>query len=71
MAQHVDIGDRLTAIGDHHRDIDQDPAPVVQGHERAPGQGLGQLTGQAGPITHETESDAARVGHHADTVARY
>jgi hypothetical protein len=29
VAQHVDIGDRLTAIGEHHRDIHQHPATVM------------------------------------------
>jgi hypothetical protein len=29
VAQHREIRDRLTAIGDHHRQIDQHPPPVM------------------------------------------
>jgi hypothetical protein len=30
VAQHVDVGDRVPAIGRHHRDVDQHPPPVVE-----------------------------------------
>jgi hypothetical protein len=35
VTKHVDIGDRLTAIGEHHRHIDQHPSTVVARGERA------------------------------------
>lgn len=53
MAQDLDIGDGLTTISDHHRDIEEHPTPIVDGGEAAPGQRLGQLTGQTGPITEQ------------------
>jgi hypothetical protein len=28
MPHHVDVGDRPTTVGDHHREISQDPTPV-------------------------------------------
>jgi len=40
VAQHVDVADRLTAIGQHHRDVDQDLAPVMDRQERTPRGGL-------------------------------
>jgi len=36
VAQHVDVGDRLTTISDHHRDIGQHPPAVVDRDERPP-----------------------------------
>ena len=68
MAQHVDVGDRLTAIGEHHRDIDQDPATVVDRGERVAGHRRGETTRQAGSVGQQTKPDTPRVGHHADTV---
>jgi len=38
VAQHVDVADRLTTIGQHHRDVDQHLAPVNRG-ERTPRSG--------------------------------
>jgi hypothetical protein len=69
VAQHVDVGDRLTTIGEHHRHVDQDPATVVTRREVATGHRLGQLSRQPGPIGQEPGHDAARVGHHADTIS--
>ena len=40
VAQHVDVGDRLTTVGEHHRHVDQHPAPVMDRGERAPRQRL-------------------------------
>ena len=38
VAQHVDVGDRLPAVGEHHRDIGQYLAAVMhRGDERTPG----------------------------------
>ena len=33
VAQHVAVGDRLPAVGEHHRDISKHLAPVVVGHK--------------------------------------
>ena len=71
MTQHVDVGDRLTTVGDHHRDIDQHSAPVMKGDKRATGKGPGQLASQTRSVTHETEPDTARVGHHAGPATSY
>jgi hypothetical protein len=35
VAQDADIGDGLAAIGEHHRDVDQHPAAVVDRDEPA------------------------------------
>ena len=43
VAQHVDVGDRLTAVGDHDRHVGQHPAPVMTGDELAPRQRRRQL----------------------------
>ncbi len=34
MAQHVDVGDSLTAIGEHHRHIREHPTPIMNRRER-------------------------------------
>src|SRR4051794_28118483 len=71
MAEDVDVGDRFTAVSDHDRDIDQDLATVVEGHEVAAGHGLRQPRGEADTVGQESKSDAACVGDHADTIGRY
>ncbi len=63
--------DRLTNVRDHHRDIDQDTTPVMKGHERASHQGLGELVGQTGPVTHHPEYDTPSVGHPAGPANGY
>ena len=68
VAQHVDIGDRLTTIGEHHRHVDQYPSPIMNGSELATGHRHGQLPGQAGSVRQEPSRDTARVGDHADTI---
>jgi hypothetical protein len=50
VPQHLDVGDRLATVGEHHRDVDQHPSPVVDRSERPTLQRLRQLAGQAGPI---------------------
>lgn len=50
VAQHLDVTDRLTGIGQHHRNVDQHLAPVVHQGERAPCIGPRALLGQAGPV---------------------
>jgi hypothetical protein len=34
VTQHIDIGDRFTTIGEHHRHIDQHPAPIMTRSKR-------------------------------------
>jgi hypothetical protein len=65
VAQHVDIGDRLTTVGEHHRDISQHPATIVDRHERAAAHRCRQRLRQAGPVGQQPQPDAARVSHHA------
>jgi len=50
VAQHVDVADRLATIGEHHRDIGQHPAPLMDRHEPASGHRLRQLNRQPGPV---------------------
>ena len=71
VAQDIDVGDRLTAVEKHDRDVDQDPAVVVERGERAPHHRLRQLGSEAGPIGQKAEPDTARVSHHADTIGGY
>ncbi len=70
VTQHVDVGDRLTTIGEHDRHIGQDPATVMDRDETTPGHRLGQLPSQARSVGQQPQRDAARVGHHADTISR-
>ncbi len=71
VTPHIDVSDRLTNVRDHHRDIDQDTTPVMKGHERASHQGLGELVGQTGPVTHHPEYDTPSVGHPAGPANGY
>jgi hypothetical protein len=36
MTQHVDVDDGVTPVGQRHRHVDQNPAPVVTGVNEAP-----------------------------------
>jgi hypothetical protein len=36
VTQDIDVSDRLAAVGEHHRDIDEDPSAVVARHEPTP-----------------------------------
>jgi len=69
VPQHVDVGDRLTTVSEHHRDIDQHPATVVDRSERPTPQGLGQLTGEPDPIGQHPVRHGARVRHDTAAVA--
>ena len=71
MAQHIDIGDRLTAISEHHRHINQHLATVVSWRERAARQSLADLTRQAGTVGQQTQTNTARMRHHAGAVTSY
>jgi hypothetical protein len=53
VSKDVDVSDRLTAIGEHYRDVSQDPAAVLPGHEVPPGHRLGQFGRDAGPVGQE------------------
>jgi hypothetical protein len=56
------------AVGEHHRDVGQHPAAVVTGDEVAADHHLGQLGREADPVGQKAGGDAARMGHHADTI---
>jgi hypothetical protein len=71
VAQHIDVCDRLTTVGEHRRHVDQDPTPVVERDEVAAEHRLGQLGSQTRPVGQEPGRDAARVGHHTDIVGGY
>ena len=49
VAQHVDVGDGLTTVGQQHRQVDQHPAPVMDRAERAPRQRRRQGSRSARP----------------------
>jgi hypothetical protein len=68
VAQPVDVRVRFAAIGEHHRDIGQDPATVMDRRERAARHRLGQLGREPGPVGQQADRDTARVSHHADTI---
>jgi len=68
VAQHVDVSDRLTTIGEHHRNVREHPAPVMDRDERTPCHRLRQLVRQAGSICQQPQRNTARVSYHADTI---
>jgi len=70
MAQHVDVGDRLTAIGEHHRHIGQNPAPIMAREKRPPRQRGRELTSQTRPVGQKPQASTAGTGHHAGPITR-
>lgn len=49
VAQHGQVGDRLAAVGEHHREVHRDAAGVVTGPARPqPVQGFAEVAGQRG-----------------------
>ena len=50
LAQGVDVGDRLTALGQHRRDIHPDLPAVMNGEEVAPAQRRRQPVSQPDPV---------------------
>ena len=68
MAQRVDVGDGLTAGGDHRRDVDQDPAAVMTGSEPVPSQRRRQGTGQPRSVGKHPHRHAARMSNHAGPI---
>ena len=71
MAQGVDIGDRFTANGDHRRDIDQHPSPVMARGEPSPGHRARQRISQPRPVSQQPDRHTPGVGHHAGPVPRH
>lgn len=68
VAQHVDVADRLPTIGDHHREIDDDPAPVVDRPAPVAGQPGGQRPGQPRPVSQYPQQRRADMRHHTRPV---
>jgi hypothetical protein len=71
VTQHVDVSDRFTAVGQHHRHIGQHLAPIMARHERAPRQGNRELTGEPGPVGQKPQASTTGMGRHARPIARY
>jgi len=69
VTQHVDVGDRLTTVGEHHRHVDQYPAPVMDRDERRRGQRLRQLRGQSSPVSEQPHRDRPSVRHHTRSIS--
>ena len=69
VAQHVDVGDGLTAVGQQHRQVDQHPAPVMDRPERR-----AESTPSTGAPVSPTRSASSRtatlpgVRHHPGPV---
>lgn len=70
VAQHVDVGDGLTAVSKQHRDIDQHPAAVTHRAERGPRRRLRQRLGQPDPVRQQAGGDTAGVTDHPGPVSR-
>ena len=68
VAQHVDVADRLTPVGDHHGQVDQHPTPIVNRPPAPPRERRRQRLGQPGPVGQHPRQRRARVRHHARTV---
>ena len=71
MAQYVDVGDRLPAIGEHHRHIGEHLAPVVAGNKRTPPQRRRHRAGQPDPISQKPQTSTAGMSHHTGSIAGY
>jgi hypothetical protein len=50
VTQHLDVGDRLPTVGDHHRYVGEHPTPVVHRPEPPPGQRRRQRLSQPNPV---------------------
>jgi hypothetical protein len=68
VAQHVDVRDRLTAVGDHHGQIDQHPAPVMHRPPPSPGQRTRHSARQPRAISQHPQQRRADMRHHTRTV---
>lgn len=55
-------------VGDHHREVDQHPAPIMDRPPIPPGQGIRQRLRQAGSIGQNPQQRRAHLRHHARTV---
>nr|WP_242625282.1 hypothetical protein [Krasilnikovia cinnamomea] len=58
----------FTAVGDHHGQIDQNPAPVMNREHAGPGQRSGQGAGQPGPVHEHPQQRRADMRHHTSPV---
>ena len=69
VAQDRQVGDRLAAVGEHHRHVDRDPTRVMPTLPLPqPGQSLTERAGQPGRISHIGQQAGARVSNHAPPV---
>ena len=69
VAQHRQVGDRLAAVGEHHRHIDRDPARVMAGLSLPqPSQGVAKPAEQAGRLGHVRQQSGADMPDHAPPV---
>jgi len=71
VAQHVDISNRLPAIGEHHRHISEHLAPMMNRRERPPCQRCRNLTGQTDPVGQKPQASATGMSDHARPITRY
>ena len=70
IGQHRDVGDRRRAIGDRDRHVDQHPTRIVARPRLAqPGQRLGELPGQRGPVRDIGEQPRPSMRHHTLAVS--
>ncbi|MEY9849501.1 hypothetical protein ABH940_006610 [Streptacidiphilus sp. BW17] len=65
VAEHGQVGDRLAAVGEHHREVHRDAAGVVPGAAGSqPVQGVAEGTGQRGGVGQIREQTRAGVVDH-------
>ena len=70
VAQHGQIRDRLTAVGEHHRHIDGDPARIMPTTPLPqPGQRIAERARQAGHLGHIGQQSGTRVADHTPPVS--
>ena len=69
MAQDPDIGDRLATVGEHHRDISQNPAAIVNGNEPAASHSPGQFGREPHTVRQQTRRQSPGVRNHPDTIS--
>jgi hypothetical protein len=68
MPQHIDIADRLTTIGDHHRQVDQHRTPIMLWPPPGSGQAHRDRLCQADPIGQHPQQHSTHMRHHTRTV---
>lgn len=70
LAQHRQVTDGLPAVGEHHRQIDRDPARIMTGVAAAkPRQHVTEGVREAGRVGQINQQPGSGVSHHAGSIS--